>query len=135
MRQAYIIKSFTDEYKKLLKNTLFTYLDSHWFVSRDSDSDSDSDSTELYVIRIKDGHEDIEYSIQSFGSNFEVVTDNEKIAKLLSFAHQLFNTIDNKNLIKFNESETIELDLFSNWSGDEKIELDEDRTFKVHMSV
>ena len=128
MRHAFIIKSFEGQYKKLLKNALFIYLDSHWFVSRDSDS------AELYVIRIKDGHDDSEYSIQRFGRNFEVVTDNEKTAKLITFIHQLFSTIDNEKLDTFNNGDEATLDLFSHWNGEEKIELDEDGTYKVHMN-
>jgi hypothetical protein len=129
MRQAFIMESFRDEYKKLLINSLFISLDSHWFVSRDSDS------TELYVIRIKDEHEDIEYSIQSFGHNFEVVTDNEIIAKLITFIHQLFSTVDDTTLDRFNGYEEIGLELFSNWEDKENIEIDADGTFRVKINL
>jgi len=129
MRQAFIIESFADAYKKLLKNTLFMYLDSHWFVSRDGHG------TELYIIRIKEGHDDIEYSIQNFGSNFEVVTDSKEVAILLTFMHQLFNTIDSKALDLFNNDGAVKLNLFSNCSYVDNIELDKDGTFKVQVNA
>ena len=128
MRPAFIIKSFRDEYVKLLKNTLFIYLDSHWFISKEEDS------TEIYVIRIKDKHEDLEYTIQSFSSNFEVVTDNENVSKLLSFVHQLFDTIESKKLDHFNESGETNIDLFSQSTSTENIELDNDGTFKIEIN-
>ena len=127
MRPAFILKSFRDEYIKLLKNTLFIYLDSHWFISREEDS------TELYVIRIKDQHEDLEYTIQSFASNFEVVTDNENVSKLLSFVHQIFDTIESAKLDNYNESGQSDIDLFSQWTSAENIELDNDGTFKIKI--
>jgi hypothetical protein len=129
MRQAFIIKSFRDEYVKLLKNTLFIYLDSHWFISKEEES------TEIYIIRIKDKHEDLEYTIQSFASNFEVVTDNENVSKLLSFVHKLFDTVESKKLDKFNESGEATIDLFSQWTSTENIELDNDGTFKVKINA
>ena len=127
MRPAFIIKSFRDEYVKLLKNTLFIYLDSHWFISKEEDS------TEIYVIRIKDKHEDLEYTIQSFSSNFEVVTDNENVSKLLSFVHQIFDTIESAKLDNYNESGQSDIDLFSQWTSAENIELDNDGTFKIKI--
>lgn len=127
MRQAFIIKSFADVYQKLLRSTLFIYLDSHWFISRDAHD------IDLYVIRIKDGHEDLEYSIKNYGGNFEVVTDNEQIAKLLDFVHGLFSDIDSRELNEFNDSNSSTSVLFSNWSMDENIELDSDGTFKIQV--
>jgi hypothetical protein len=127
MRPAFILESFRDEYIKLLKNTLFIYLDSHWFISREEDS------TEIYVIRIKDQHEDLEYTIQRFASNFEVVTDNENVSKLLSFVHQIFDTIESAKLDNYNESGQSDIDLFSQWTSAENIELDNDGTFKIKI--
>jgi hypothetical protein len=129
MRQAFIIKSFADAYQKLLKSTLFIYLDSHWFISRDAHD------IDLYVIRIKDGHEDIEYSIKNYGNNFVVVTDNEQIAKLLDFVHELFSGIDSRELDEFNGGSTSAPVYFSNWRTDKNIELDSDGTFKIQVNL
>lgn len=127
MRKAHVIKSFADEYKKLLKNTVFIYLDSHWFVSRDDHG------VALYVIRIKNGYEDIEYKIQSFGSDFEVVTDIDEITTLLIKIHELFSHVDESLLARFNESDEKDSNIFPKVDLIENIELDDEGTFKVKL--
>ncbi|MEW6983147.1 hypothetical protein AAD001_10910 [Colwelliaceae bacterium 6471] len=128
MRKAFIVKGIAEQYRKLLANTVFVFLGSHWFIS------FDETEPDIYIIRIKDGHNDIEYALQKFGENFEVVTDNKEIATLLYEINDLFDHIDPDALKQFNEEGTHkDVEIFKSCNLINDVELDTDNNFKVYL--
>lgn len=128
MRKAFIIQGFTEQYRKLLSNTVFVFLGSHWFINFTGSEPS------MYIIQIKAGHDDIEYALQEFGNNFEVVTDNKEIATLLYEVHDLLNHIDTDALNKFNtEAVHSNVEIFHSCRLINDVVLDADNNFKVYL--
>ena len=127
MRKAYIVKSINNKFKKLLSNTTFIFLNSHWFLSLEDDNQG------VYLIRINKVGDDIEYHIQKYNED-EIVTDNLEIATLLVELNNVFSHI-NEHLFEAyiaNEGD-ISIEMFSASKAVIDVEVEKENIIKIYL--